>query len=80
VNLPVDALIQTAKQSAGNKLIAVTVVDIYTGQGVADDKKVVALNLVYQDAESTLTDEEITASRTKVLATLEAEHGAVLRA
>lgn len=50
-----------ASASSFSILKQIRVFDVYTGQGVADDKKSVAIALYFQDAERTLTDGEIDA-------------------
>ena len=77
--LPTSALVDTIKQAGGKLLKSVEVFDIYTGVGVEDGKKSVAINLYYQDAEKTLTDGDVNPVHAKVLKMLEKEHGAILR-
>ena len=79
VSLPVAALV-TSIQTVGTELLkSVEVFDVYTGVGVADGFKSVAINLTYQDGTKTLTDEDVSPVHTKVLKELELVHGAVLR-
>ncbi|WP_195572015.1 phenylalanine--tRNA ligase subunit beta [Paenibacillus sp. 1001270B_150601_E10] len=74
----VGRLLQVVKKAAGELLESVNVFDVYTGERIAEDKKSVALSLVYLNRESTFTDEAITELHGKVVAALEAE-GAELR-
>jgi len=78
-SLPVSALVDTIKQAGGKLLTTVEVFDIYTGVGVEDGKKSVAINLYYQDDEKTLTDEDVSPVHEKILKCLEEEHDATLR-
>jgi len=77
--LPASALVDTIKKAGGKLLKEVEVFDIYTGVGVEEKKKSVAINLYYQDSEKTLTDEDVNPIHEKVLAALEKEHNATLR-
>ncbi|SMG54625.1 phenylalanine--tRNA ligase subunit beta [Paenibacillus aquistagni] len=74
----VGRLMDVIKEAAGELLEAVNVFDVYTGDRIAEDKKSVAISLVYLNRERTFTDEEITELHGKVVAALEAE-GAELR-
>ncbi len=57
----------------------VVIFDIYRGQGVEEGYKSVALSLILQDFEQTLTDSEIDAIFSKVLDTLNNQISAKLR-
>jgi phenylalanyl-tRNA synthetase beta chain len=48
------------KQNAGEQLKAVTLFDVYRGQGIENGSKSLALGLTWQDPSRTLNDEEIT--------------------
>lgn len=48
------------KQNAGDHLKAVTLFDVYRGQGIENGRKSLALGLTWQDPSRTLSDEEIT--------------------
>ncbi|EAT13790.1 phenylalanine--tRNA ligase subunit beta [Bermanella marisrubri] len=48
------------REKAGDKLINVTLFDVYRGQGIENGRKSLALGLTWQDASRTLNDEEIT--------------------
>lgn len=70
------------KAAAGvdRKLItAVTVFDVYEGPGVDADKKSVALSVTLQPREKTLTDAEIEAVATRIVADVAKKTGATLR-
>lgn len=78
-NVEVGRLVTTAKEAAGEWLESVGVFDIYTGDRIAEDKKSVAISLVYRHAEHTFTDEEITDIHGRVIAALETTYSAELR-
>jgi phenylalanyl-tRNA synthetase beta chain len=69
-----------AVQGADRKLIGnVTVFDIYEGEGIAAGKKSIAIAVVLQPREKTMTDEEIEAVGTKIIAEVGKRTGGVLR-
>ena len=78
-SLPVAALTTTIFQNGGTLLTNVEVFDVYTGVGVEEGMKSVAINLQYQDPTKTLTDEDVLPVHEKVLQTLELTHDAKLR-
>jgi phenylalanyl-tRNA synthetase beta chain len=51
---------EVIKQNAGDHLKAVTLFDVYRGQGIENGRKSLALGLTWQDPSRTLSDEEIT--------------------
>ncbi|MBO7744681.1 phenylalanine--tRNA ligase subunit beta [Paenibacillus sp. MWE-103] len=72
-------LTQAAAETAGELLESIRIFDIYTGEKLGEDKKSVALSLVYRHGERTLTDEEVTELHGKVVTKLEQSFGAELR-
>lgn len=77
--VPVADLEQTIKATAGELLESVQLFDVYTGEKLGENKKSVALSLVYRHPERTLTDEEISSVQDKVITTLEQQFFAQLR-
>ncbi len=73
------ALRETAAQAGGKLLKAVEIFDIYTGKQVAEGKKSVALTLVFQSEERTLTDDDTQKAWDRILKKLQAACGAELR-
>jgi phenylalanyl-tRNA synthetase beta chain len=70
-----------AAQGADRALIAeVRVFDVFTGQGVPEGKKSLALEVTLQPRDKTLTDEEIEAVGKKVVAEVTKATGGTLRA
>ncbi len=75
-----DAILRAAK-SADKALIAgASVFDVYRGKGVADGRKSVAIAVRLQPVERTLTDEDLEAVATKIVAAVAKATGASLRA
>lgn len=56
---PVQALLDCAKQQAGEYLQDIKLFDVYAGKGVAEGYKSIALGLTWQHPSRTLNDEEI---------------------
>lgn len=68
-------------QNYGRKanLESVSIFDVYTGKGVADDKKSLAFKLVYRSAEKTLSHSDVEKAHAKILERLEKEMKVELR-
>ena len=75
-----EAIARNIRQSAGHLLIDVKIFDIYQGLNIGAGKKSVALSLVFQDANSTLVDADIHRWVESVVAGLQQEFNATLRA
>jgi len=70
-----------AAQSADRKLIAaVNVFDVYEGEGIAPGKKSIAIAVMIQPRDKTMTDAEIEALAAKIVAEVGKRTGGVLRA
>ena len=70
-----------AAQGVDRKLVTgVTVFDVYEGKGIDDGKKSVAIAVTIQPREKTLTDQEIDAVATKIVAEVTKKTGGTLRA
>ncbi|WP_426612391.1 phenylalanine--tRNA ligase subunit beta [Bradyrhizobium sp. McL0616] len=69
-----------AAQGVDKKLITgVNVFDVYEGKGIDDGKKSIGIAVTIQPREKTLTDQEIEAVATKVVAEVTKKTGGVLR-
>ena len=72
-------IVRTA-QAVDKKLITgVTVFDVYEGKGIDDGKKSIAIAVTLQPREKTLTDQEIDAVASKIVADVTKKTGGVLR-
>lgn len=78
-SIEAGALLTTIREAAGELLQNVQVFDVYTGSKLGDNKKSVAISLVYRHQERTLTDEEITSLHGEVVTALEQTFAAELR-
>ena len=69
-----------AAESAERSLVSkVGVFDLYRGEGVAEGAKSVAIHVTLQPRERTLTDAEIDAAISKIVAEVSKKTGATLR-
>ena len=70
-----------AAQGVDKKLISdVSVFDVYQGKGIDEGKKSIAIAVTIQPREKTLTDPEIEAVATRIVAEVNKKTGGVLRA
>lgn len=71
--------IYSTVESLNNRLIdSVELFDVYSGIGLPEDKKSLAISITYSDKEKTLTEEEINNAHNKVLDAL-VNYGATIR-
>jgi phenylalanyl-tRNA synthetase beta chain len=75
----VGDIIKFVEKIGVNQLVGLNLFDVYTGQGIADGYKSLALSLILQDPGKTLEDAEIQAAVDSVIQGLESEFGAALR-
>lgn len=73
-----DAIMKAAR-SADKMIAAIEVFDIYKGKGVEPGKKSVAINVIIQPNDKTLSDAEIEGIGKKIVETVTAKCGAALR-
>lgn len=59
VTLPASELIKAIENAEKSLLRTITIFDVFTGKNIADDKKSIALRLIFQADDRTLTDAEI---------------------
>ena len=78
-DVTVGALEKCITRAGGKLLREVSLFDIYQGQGIPEDKKSVAFNLVLRSDEGTITAAQADEEVQDILAALESELGAVLR-
>jgi len=82
--IPVASLLDAARRTSSTNtediLEKCWVFDVYTGTGIAEHHKSVAVALTYRSDARTLTDSEISELETQILTTWKTELGAQLRA
>ncbi len=77
--VPAQALLDTVTDCIGELLIDLVLFDVYRGTGLGEKEKSLALGLVLQHPERTLTDDEVDRLIEQVLETLRQRFGARLR-
>lgn len=77
--IPVQELLNVVKQHAGGILSDLILFDVYTGVGVRDGCKSVALGLILQDFSRTLSEQDVDAVVSGALEKVETELSATLR-
>ena len=74
-----DAVLRAARGAERNLIETVTLFDVYEGDKLPAGKKSLAIEVVFQPREHTLTDAEIEVAAQKVVAAVAKATGAVLR-
>ena len=77
-DITAEEIAKQIKKLAGNLLIGSKIFDVYTGTGIAENKKSIAYSLEFGTADRTLTDEEINTILEKIIEGLE-KQGAEIR-
>ena len=79
VKTAVGDLVETTRQAAGGTLIDLKIFDVYHGKGIDNNRKSIALGLIFRDLSRTLNEQEVTESVDKVVAALKQQYDATLR-
>ncbi len=79
-DVPAGALVEAAREAAGADLREIRIFDVYRGDQVGAGRKSVALALVFQSAERTLSDADAAGLRQRIVQALADRFGAELRA
>jgi phenylalanyl-tRNA synthetase beta chain len=74
------AIVAAAHEAGGTELREARVFDVYRGDQVGEGRKSVALRLVFQAPDRTLTDDEVEVARRRIVDALRERFGAELRA
>ena len=78
-DVEVGALVDEAREAAGDLLREARVFDVYRGEQVGEGLKSVAIHLSFQSRERTLTDDEAAEARGRIVAALADRFDAELR-
>lgn len=78
-DLPVSKLVKAVKVGGKKQLTNISIFDVYVGEGVAEDKKSVAMALEFRSNEKTLETAEVDKAIHRILKYLERELDAKLR-
>lgn len=79
-SVPAAQVVSLIRQTGGKLLVDVRLFDVYKGGQVAPGKRSLAYSLTFQAPDRTLTAEDTAKARQKIVARLERELGATLRA
>jgi phenylalanyl-tRNA synthetase beta chain len=79
-DVEVGAMVAAAREAAGPELREARAFDVYRGAQVGEGRKSVALHLVFQSPERTLTDDDVAVLRDRIVAELAERFDAELRA
>ena len=74
------ALVEAAREAAGDELREMRPFDVYRGEQAGPGKKSIAFAVTFQSRDKTLTDEEAAELRNRVVTALASRFGAQLRA
>ncbi len=77
--LPAEQLVKTVKGAGGTLLKRVDIFDVYRGKPLPEEKKSIALSLVFQSPERTLTDKDTQKALDRIVAAVTRDCGAELR-
>jgi phenylalanyl-tRNA synthetase beta chain len=73
-------LVQTIREAAGEELREARVFDVYRGAPISDGSKSIALHVVFQSSERTLSDDDAGELRERIMAAVAERLGGELRA
>ena len=77
--IQVQQVIDVIQEAGGDTVAEIALFDVYRGGQAGEGKKSLAFSLKYQKPDRTLTDEEVSRIRKKILKQLEKKLGALLR-
>ncbi|MCB9963987.1 MAG: phenylalanine--tRNA ligase subunit beta [Rhodospirillales bacterium] len=75
-----DTIIRAAKSAEKQMVDSVHIFDVYQGKGIEAGKKSVALSVIFQPQDHTLTDSEIEGLSQKIITAIQQKTGGLLRA
>ena len=78
-NVAAEQIVRAARGADKGLITAVSVFDLFAGAAIGEGRKSVAVDVILQPREKTLTDEEIDAVSQKIVAAVEKSTGAHLR-
>lgn len=77
--VPIPKIVAQIKSNGGRSLKKVQVFDVFTNPNLGENKKSVALKLVFQSASKTLTDKDVNTLKEKIVKNLERDLQAKIR-
>jgi len=79
-DVPAESLLRAARSAERGLIVGVGLFDLYEGEKIPDGMKSLAIEVVFQPRERTLTEPELEAASQKVVAAVAKATGATLRA
>jgi phenylalanyl-tRNA synthetase beta chain len=79
VNVSAQAIEASIRKYAGNALSSIELFDVYTGANLGEDVRSLAFRITLRSTERTLSDEEVTKLRVKVIRGVEHDNGVKIR-
>ena len=77
--IAVEEMVKSIKSATSEIIQEIILFDVYTGTGIEDGLKSVALGLILQGFSSTLTDEDVEKEISRIVTVLNDRFGATLR-
>ena len=74
-----NEIINLIKKTGGKILDQIDIFDVYTGSNIGEDKKSMAISLLFNDSTKTLKEEEVTSVFNSIINEVEIKFGAVVR-
>jgi phenylalanyl-tRNA synthetase beta chain len=78
-DVPAGALVDAVRQAGGQEVREARVFDVYRGGQVGEGRKSIAMHVVFQSPERTLTDDDAAALRARIVEALRDRYSAELR-
>jgi phenylalanyl-tRNA synthetase beta chain len=78
-DIPAGRVAAVIQQGGGRIVTNITLFDVYRGEQIGKGKKSLAYSLTYQSADKTLTDNDVSQVRQRIIRRLDQELGAKLR-
>ena len=78
-NIAAEAVINAAQTADKNLVTEVRIFDLFSGGGIGDGKKSIAITVVMQPIKATLTETEIDGVCNRIIANVNKSTGGVLR-
>jgi phenylalanyl-tRNA synthetase beta chain len=77
--VPAADVLRTVRRAGGDLLASASVFDVYTGAGIPEGRRSIAVALAFRARDRTLTDEDVAPVRERIVAAVGQDLGGVLR-
>jgi len=78
-SVPVEDIVFCIREAGGSSLVSVVPFDVYHGESVGEDRKSIAIGLIFQDQSSTLNDTQVDEYVERICHRLDKELGVAIR-